>query len=187
MSLRRHHAAPALEVSVLGVAAGVSKGRCAATTRPLPSASHTSISTSSGVVPRVAHQRCAAADTARRGRRRAPRPTPRAAANTVRRGRAPCCRRHWRARAAAAATAAVHRSYGAARGVGACYGDESSTCQRSLVLSGLSPRLLLQRHKVCTALRRLVLTYFTEHSACLFLLFFFIQYAHAFFPRFGLA
>ena len=62
---------------------------------------------------------------------------------------------------AAAATTAVHRSYG----------DESSTCQRSL-LSGLSPRLLLQRHKVCTALRRLVLTYFTEHSACLFLLFF---------------
>ena len=80
MSLRRHHAAPALEVSVLGVAAGVSKGRCAATTRPLPSASHTSISTSSGVVPRVAHQRCAAADDARRGRHHAPRPTPRAAA-----------------------------------------------------------------------------------------------------------
>ena len=133
MSLRRrHHAAPALEVSVL-VAAGVSKGRCAATTRPLPSAAHTSISTAPACC------------------RRPP---------TVR--RTPCCRRHRRARAAAAAaTAAVHRSYG----------DESSTCQRSL-LSGLSPRLLLQRHKVCTALRRLVLMYFTEHSACLFLLFF---------------
>ena len=142
MSLRRHHAAPALEVSVL-VAAGVSKGRCAATTRPLPSVAHTSSST--------APVCC----------RRPP---------TVR--RTPCCRRHRRARAAAA-TAAVHRSYG----------DESSTCQRSL-LSGLSPRLLLQRHKVCTALRRLVLTYFTEHSACLFLLFFFIQYAHAFFSSF---
>ena len=68
MSLRRHHAAPALEVSVL-VAAGVSKGRCAATTRPLPSVAHTSIST--------APVCC----------RRPP---------TVR--RTPCCRRHRRAR-----------------------------------------------------------------------------------------
>lgn len=34
-----HHASPALEVSVL-VAAGVSKGRCAATARPLPSVAH---------------------------------------------------------------------------------------------------------------------------------------------------
>ena len=68
MSLRRHHAAPALEVSVL-VAAGVSKGRCAATTRPLPSAAHTSISTAPACC------------------RRPP---------TVR--RTPCCRRHRRAR-----------------------------------------------------------------------------------------
>ena len=58
MSLRRHHAAPALEVSVL-VAAGVSKGRCAATTRPLPSVAHTSISTASACCRAVARQRCA--------------------------------------------------------------------------------------------------------------------------------
>ena len=91
MSLRRHHAAPALEVSVL-VAAGVSKGHCAAPTRPLPSAAHTSISTAPACCRRP--------------------PTVRAAPHTV---LSPSSARARAAAAAAAvATAAVHRSYGAA-------------------------------------------------------------------------
>ena len=145
MSLRRHHAAPALEVSVLGVAAGVSKGRCAATTRPLPSVAHTS------------------SRTAPVCSRRPP---------TVR--RTPCCRRHRRARAPLLLL---------------LYIEATATSQapvREACFLGFPLDFYFRGTKYVQHFEGLYLR--TSQSialACSY--FFFIQYAHAFFPRFGLA